>query len=386
MDEKPQVNWGLEGVYVAETRIAHIDSVNGALYYRGYDVADLVNSGATFEEVAYLLLHGKLPSSEELLEFQRNLATERELEEPLVGLINAIPRKADPMDALRAVISVMGTFDPEAGVRTREADMRRALRILSKAPTAAAYFHRVRNSLPLVKPRGDLDHVSNYFHMFFGREPTEREWRALNTLFIIYAEHGMNNSTFTAVTVASTWVDLYSTVVAAISSLKGPLHGAANMEAMKMLLEVGEPARAEDYVVKTIERGGRIMGFGHRLYKKITDPRVSILKELARKLSEEKGGTYRKIYETAEAMEKAVAKHLGNKGIAPNTDLYAAVIYYQLGFPIDYYPVNFALSRITGWAAHVIEYIHEYKGRLIRPLDHYTGQVGLKYTPIEKRK
>jgi len=385
MGEKPHINWGLEGVYVAETKIAHIDSVNGILYYRGYDVANLVNSGATFEEVIHLLLYGKLPTNEELIELKRNLATEREIEDALLGFINAIPRDTDPMDALRAVVSVMGTFDKDK-TRNKDTDLKRALRILSKSATAAAYYHRIRNSLPIVKPRSDLDHVSNYFNMFFGREPTEKEWKALNTLFIIYAEHGMNNSTFTAVTVASTWVDLYSVVAAAISSLKGPLHGAANMEAIKMLLEVGEPSRAEEYVLRTIERGGRIMGFGHRIYKKITDPRVNILKELAKKLSEEKGGNYRRIYETAEAMEAAVAKHLGAKGITPNTDLYAAVIYYQLGFPIDYYTVNFALSRITGWTAHAIEYVHDYRGKLVRPLDYYTGPLGLEYIPINKRK
>lgn len=260
----------------------------------------------------------------------------------------------------------------------------KAVRLIAMAPTIVATYRRLTTDGSIPRPRPDLGHVANYYYMFFGREPSDEELRALETMFITYMEHGMNNSSFTAVTVASTLTDIYSVIVAAISSLKGPLHGGANFEALRTILEVGDPGRAEDYVINKVRRGEKIIGFGHRVYKRFTDPRVAYLRELAHRLAVSKGGEYVRLYETARALEDAVERHLGGKGVHANTDLYASLIYYILGFPMEYNPANFALARIVGWVAHVIEY-WGIGGKLIRPMERYVGPRDLKYVPINER-
>ncbi len=252
------------------------------------------------------------------------------------------------------------------------------------APTIVATYHRLTTDGSAPRPRTDLSHVANYYYMFFSREPGDEELRALETMFITYMEHGMNNSSFTAVTVASTLTDIYSVIVAALSSLKGPLHGGANFEALKTIIEVGDPSRAEEYVIDKVRRGEKIIGFGHRVYKRFADPRTVYLKDLARRLAVSKGGDYLKLFETARALEDAVERHLGHKGVHANTDLYASLIYYMLGFPMEYNPANFALARIVGWVAHVLEY-WSVGGRLIRLMEYYVGPRDLRYLPINER-
>ncbi len=376
------VAWGLEGVQVKESSICYIDLDNGKIYYRGYDLAELANM-ASFEEVTYLLLRGKLPNREELDAIKAELARNRELPSELLALLRALPRGLRPIDVLRLSIDYLGALDKEASSRGPH-DYEKALALIARAPTIVATYHRLSTGNEVPKPRSDLDHVANYFYMFFGREPSAAEKRALETMLITYMEHGMNNSSFTAVTVASTWTDIYSTIVAALSSLKGPLHGGASFEALKTIMEVGDPAKAEDYVINKVRRGEKIIGFGHRLYKKYADPRVNYLRVIAGELAREKGGEYQRLYETALALERAVEKYLGSKGVHANTDLYASLIFYTLGFPPEYNPANFAIARIVGWVAHVLEY-WQMNGRLIRPTEKYVGPIGLKYVPLDER-
>jgi citrate synthase len=247
-----------------------------------------------------------------------------------------------------------------------------------------ATYYRLSSDGIIPRPRDDLGHVANYFYMFFNREPSTTELRALEAMFITYMEHGMNNSSFTAVTVASTWSDIYSVMVAALSGLKGPLHGGASFEALRTIMEATDPSKAENYVVEKLRRGEKIIGFGHRLYKKYADPRLTYLRAIASDLAKEGGSDYVKLYETTLALERAVEKHLSSKGIYANTDLYTSLIFYFLGFPPEYNPANFAMARMVGWTAHTLEY-WQMNGKLIRPTERYTGPIGLKYIPIEKR-
>ncbi|MFP3159898.1 MAG: citrate synthase/methylcitrate synthase [Vulcanisaeta sp.] len=376
------VAWGLEGIQVKESGICFIDLDNGRIYYRGYDLTELANM-AGFEEVTYLLLHGKLPNREELNAIKAELARNRELPSELLTLLRSLPRGLRPIDVLRLSIDYLGTLDREASSRGSH-DYEKALALIARAPTIVATYHRLSTGNEVSRPRSDLDHAANYFYMFFGREPSDVERRALETMLITYMEHSMNNSAFTAITVASTWSDIYSAIVAALSSLKGPLHGGASFEALKTIVEVGDPAKAEDYVISKVRRGEKIIGFGHRLYKKYTDPRVNYLRTIAGELAREKGGEYQRLYETALALEKAVEKHLSSKGVYANTDLYASLIFYTLGFPPEYNPANFAIARIVGWVAHVLEY-WQMNGRLIRPTEKYVGPIGLKYVPLNER-
>lgn len=370
---------GLEGVVVKETQICLIDVENAKIYYRGYDLEELAVR-STFEETAFLLLYGKLPSRRELEEFSKSIYASWLPPDYVVNLALSAPKSAEPIDVLRTAVSAMA-FGEDLSDRSVAAELARGVKILGSMPYVVAVFDRQRRGLAPFFPKEAASHAEFYLWALRGERPSPREVKAMDTMFIIYAEHGMNNSAFTAVTVASTLADMYAAVAAAVASLKGPLHGGANVDAAKMILEIGHVKNVEAWVEEQLAAKRRIPGFGHRIYKRGPDPRLRVLRNLARELAAEKGD-YR-WFEIAEKLEEYVGSRLSQKGIYPNTDLYAAVIFMYLGLPIDVNLPTFALARSAGWIAHVVEY--RAANRLIRPTERYTGPVGLRYVPLDQR-
>lgn len=384
--EVPPVYIGLKGIYVAKTAISYIDGERGRLIYRGYSIEDLAEH-STFEETAYLLWFGKLPNKGELEKFKEDLSKEREIPDEILDIIRKLPKSSHPMDVLKTGVAALGSFDPDLpdiwGQRINERraeNLKIAMRILSKMPTIVAYFHRIREGKDIVRPREDLSHAANFLYMMWGREPKEIEAKLMDMSLILHADHGFNASTFACLVTASTLSDLYSAVVTGISTLKGPLHGGANEQALKMLMEVGSPERAKDYVKEKLEMKERIMGFGHRVYKAY-DPRARVLQKYAEMLSKETG--QENLFKTALEVEKVMVELLGDKGIFPNVDFYSGQVYYMLGIPIDIFTPIFAISRAAGWIGHVFEYWEE--NVLIRPRAIYIGPMEARYVPIESR-
>jgi len=370
---------GLEGVIVKESKICLIDVENSKIYYRGYDLEELAER-STFEETVYLLWHGSLPRRSELEEFKKALANHRVPPCHVKELALNAPKTAEPIDVLRTAVSAMA-FGEDLRDKSPEAEFARGVRITGAMPYIVAAFDRSRRGLKPAEPLEAENHAEFFLWALKGERPTRREAKALDVMLVIYAEHSMNNSAFTAVTVASTLADVYAAVTAAIASLKGPLHGGANVDASLMLEEVGDVKNVERWVEEQLAKGRRIPGFGHRIYKKGPDPRLKVLRRLARDLAAEHGD-YRWV-ELAEKLEEHVTAKLSHKGIYPNTDLYAAVIFRYLGFPVDVNLPVFAISRVAGWVAHVLEY--RQANRLIRPTEKYVGPVGLKYVSLEER-
>jgi citrate synthase len=352
---------GLEGIIAGETAIS---TVTGGLRYRGYPVTELAEK-ATFDEEAYLLLHGELPAAAELAEFQKRVAAARALPEPLRALLKAVPRDALPMDVLRSAVSILAHFDPEAQDSSRAANQRKATRLLGQIPVAIAdHYHFSKGRQP-VPPRPDLPHAANFLYMLKGKEQSPTEVRAFDVSLILYAEHEFNASTFTARVVTSTESDLHSAIVAAIGALKGRLHGGANEKVMDLLLQTGGPEKAEEWVRGAMARKERIMGFGHRVYK-TGDVRARILKDYAARAAAVVGQT--KWEEAAEVVERVLEKE---KSLFPNLDWPAGRLYHALGLEVPLYTPFFVASRVAGWAAHVIEQAEN--NRLIRPRARYTG-------------
>lgn len=365
---------GLEGVLAGETAIS---SVEDGLRYRGYPVGELVDH-ATFDEVAYLLLYGELPNARDLDDFQRRVAAARRLPEPLRILLQALPRWTPGMDALRTSISVLSHFDQDMPDNSREANLRKAERLLAQIPVAIADHHRFSRGLQAIPARQDLSHTSNFLYMLRGTEPTPEETRALDLSLILYAEHEFNASTFTARVVCSTESDLHSSIVAGIGALKGPLHGGANEKVLEILQAAGTPETAEKWVMEALARKERIMGFGHRVYK-AGDVRAAILKPIAKATAENAGFGH---WEgTAEVIETILARE---KKLYPNLDWPAGRLYNALGLDRTLYTPIFVMSRIAGWTAHCVEqYDHN---RLIRPRARYTGPCPRSVLPIRDRK
>ncbi len=369
---------GLEGVIACETKISRIDLVDGKaiLEYRGYDIRDLARK-SSFEEVAYLLLYGELPKKYELDDFRIELAERRELPPQIIGLLTHLPPYTHPMVVLRTAVSYLGSLDKKIDVKTREENLEKAKNLIAKFPTIIAYFHRIRTGRTLIPPTLELSHAANFLYMLHGEEPSSTAERALDMDLILHAEHELNASTFAARVAASTLADMYACVVAATGTLMGPLHGGAANEVMKMLREVASPRKAEEYVRKKLERGERLMGFGHRVYKNVMDPRAELLRGLAKKLAEESNPIWFRI---SEAIAKAAYKY---KKLLPNIDFYSASVYVNLGIPDDLFVNIFAMSRIVGWTAHIIEQYEN--NRLIRPRAKYVGETEKSYVPITKR-
>ncbi len=369
----PAYSPGLEGVVAGPTAIS---SVEDGLCYRGYAVGDLC-AHATFDEVAYLLIHGDLPKAKELHGFQERVAMARRLPEPVKQLFPAMPKWAVPLDLLRTAVSALAHFDQDAADNTHEANVRKAERLLAQMPVVIADQHRISNGLQPVAARQDLSHSANFLWMLQGVEPTAEDVKALDVSLILYAEHEFNASTFAARVIVSTLSDLHAAVVGAIGALKGPLHGGANEKVMDVLKAAGGPATAEAWTRAALARKERIMGFGHRVYK-AGDVRAGILKEYAqaRATTPELQAWER----TAETIEGIMA---AQKGMYPNLDWPAGRLYHAMGLETPLYTPMFAMSRIAGWAAHVIEQLDA--NRLIRPRALYTGEPARPVTPLAGR-
>lgn len=369
---------GLKDVIACESKISRIELVDGKaiLEYRGYDIRDLARNSC-YEEVAYLLLYGELPKKYELQDFKIELAERRELPPQIIGLLTHLPQYTHPMVVLRTSISYLGSLDKLKDLKTREENLEKSKSLIAKIPTIIAYYHRIRMGKNLIPPTLELSHAANFLYMMNGYEPSKIAERALDVDLILHAEHELNASTFAARVAASTLADMYACVVAATGTLMGPLHGGAAQEVMKMLREVATPRRAEEYVKKKLERGEKLMGFGHRIYKHVIDPRAEILRELARELSKIGNPIW---FEISEAIAENAYKY---KKLLPNVDFYSASVYTNLGIPDDLFVNIFAMGRIAGWLAHIIEQYET--NRLIRPRAKYIGEIGKTYVPLDNR-
>jgi citrate synthase len=367
---------GLEGIVAAESRLSDVNGEEGKLIYAGYDIHDLAEH-ATYEEVVYLLWHGKLPTRTALAELKEQLNAEAGLPSPIQTLISSLPKNANPMDMLRTIVSALSFYDPDGPDNSEEANTRRAIRLTAKFPTIVTTFQRVRSGLPPVEPRKDLSVAGNFLFTLRGEEPDEIATRTMDVAFVLHADHELNASTFAARVTAATLSDMYSAIVSAIGTLRGPLHGGANEGVIKNLLEIGSVEGVEQWVLDAFAQKKKIMGFGHRVYRTV-DPRAIHLAEMSRKLGERIGET--KWYEMSMKMQEVV---LREKHLNANVDFFSASTYYALGIPTDLFTPIFACSRISGWTAHVLEQFKN--NRLIRPRAEYVGPRGLKYVPIEDR-
>ncbi len=371
---------GLEGVIASETAISNVEGKqgNGGLEYRGYPIEDLAG-GVSYLEAAFLLLHGELPSVEQLKGFRERIGGHGDLPEPLLALLRSIPSGNHPMDVLRSSVSVMAHFDPEVNASPTDhaANVRKAERMLALMPSAVAARERIGRGQEPLAPRHDLDFASNFLYMIHGQVPSEAMRKAFDLSLVLYAEHELNASTFSGRVTVSTLSDIYSGIVAAIGTLKGPLHGGANEEAWKVLEQVGSPENAETWIQNALARKERIMGFGHRVYK-TGDPRARILKEHCAALAAETGDD--RWERMAEPIERAVTTQ---KQLPPNVDWPSARLYHYMGLEIHLYTPIFAMARVAGWAAHIIEQLDH--NRLMRPRARYVGPPTRAVTPIDRR-
>jgi citrate synthase len=369
---------GLEGVPAGISGISEIDSDRSSLQYRGYDVHDLAERGS-YEETAFLLIHGHLPTSTELSEFKQRLSSEREVPSAVYSALKGLPASAHPMESIRTAYSVLAAFDQDdaAPATDHEANVRKAERIIAKAGTMVANGHRIRQGLEPLAPKPEHSTAQNFLYLMNGAEPDAGTVKTFDASLTLYAEHGFNASTFACRVCVSTLSDLYSGMVTGISTLKGPLHGGANEAAMHMILEIGEPENAQAWIDDALANKKKIMGFGHREYKK-SDSRANYMTKVAKELGDLKGNT--KFTEIANVLEKTM---LERKNLHPNVDFPAAYAYYLLGIPIDLYTPIFVVSRVAGWSAHAIEQLQN--NRLIRPKAIYDGAANLEYVPIAAR-
>ncbi|NLY94321.1 MAG: citrate synthase [Myxococcales bacterium] len=372
---------GLAGVPAARTSVCYLDGNIGKLQYRGYPI-EVLAEHCTFEEVTYLLLFGKLPTRNELAAFDAELKSERRLKFRIIDVLKQLPESGHPMDALTAAVATMGMFYP--GDHVEDAEFRRltVVRIIAKLPTIVAAWHRIRRGDDPIKPREDLGHAANFLYMLDGRVPSKTAERVFDVGLILHAEHSMNASTFSARVTGSTLADPYAVVASAVGTLAGPLHGGANERVLSMLQTIGEssPAAVRHWAEDRLARKDKIMGFGHREYK-VKDPRAVILQRLAVQLFDEMGAT--PIYDTAVELERQMADLVGKKGIYPNVDFYSGIVYERLGIPIELFTPIFAIARVSGWLAHLLEQLQD--NRIFRPNQIWTGQVDREFTPIDER-
>lgn len=368
---------GLSGVYFDRTETTFIDGKEGKLLYRGYNIHELAES-STFEETSFLLMYGELPTQTQLDDFDATLKANRNIPPEVTGIIRAI-QGDHPMSVLRTAVSALSAFDPDSADNSSEATLRKGIRLTSQVPTIVMAHHNIRNGRDPVPPSETLNHAANFLYMMEGKEPTPETAELMDTDFVLHADHGSNASAFTARAVASTNAHLHDAVTAGIGALSGPSHGGAAENVMTMALEIGEPENAEKYVKDLLARGGRVMGFGHRVYR-AEDPRARHLREGVRKLSAEKGEP--KWYAILEAVQKAMSPY-ARRGIHVNVDFFAGVIYYLNGIPHDLFVPIFAVGRIPGWTVQVIEQLEH--NILLRPLLQYAGPKERSYVPISER-
>ena len=383
-------NIGLRGIEVADTKISNIDGEKGKLIYRGFDILDLTKN-STFEETAYLLLYDKLPTKQELNEFNAKLVEARYIPKQMQKNMGNWRGDADPMDMLQAFVSALaGYYDEEFS--NKNASYEKAINLVAKVPTIIASWHRIRNGLEIIDPDASLSHAANFLYMMSGEKPDAEVEKIFDVCLILHADHTFNASTFTARQVASTRAHMYSASSAAIGALSGELHGGANTEVMKLLLEISDINKVEPWIKEKLTQGEKIMGMGHAVYKTY-DPRAQVLKELSRKLATKSKEQWFEMTEKIETATIAEMKLQKGKDIYPNVDLYSASIYYMLKIPVDLNTPIFAISRVAGWAAHIIEEKFAEaapKTALYRPkavyVGKYCGPQGCEYKTLDLRK
>lgn len=368
---------GLEGVTAAQSSICFIDGAKGILSYRGYDINELAPN-ATFEETVYLLWRGHLPTAEHLEAFKADMAGRRELPEVAMEVLKTVAKSMTPMDALRTTVSALAAAEADPDAHTVEAGQEKARNLTAQVSTIIAAYHRLRSDKPVVAPDANLSHAANFLYMLNGEKPTPAAERAMDVALILHADHDLNASTFAARVTSATLADMHAAITSGMGCLKGPLHGGANIGVMKMLLEIDESGTdTTTWVKNALANKMRIMGFGHRVYKTL-DPRAVHLAALSKGLAEQAGNM--KWYDMSLAIQKEVKNQ---KGLDANVDFFSASSYYTMGIPLDLYTPIFALARVAGWTAHVLEQHGD--NRLIRPLSDYTGELGLKWVPVAER-
>jgi citrate synthase len=370
---------GLEGVVANESALSKVEGLDGRLSYLGYSIDELVEN-CSFEEVTHLLHRGKLPNEAELADFEKSLRSNRGIPQGVIDFLKAAPKDANPMDVLRTAVSMLGLFDKRAkiGEPDQEANREVALSLCAQTPVIVAYFHRARQGLDLPPVRDDLSEAGHFLYLMTGEEPSAAATKTLDVAYTIHADHGMNASTFSARVTIATLSDFYSAMTSAIGTLKGPLHGGANEGVIKMLQKIGSLDKVDDYVEECLEKKRKIMGIGHRVYK-VLDPRAPHLQKMAIKLTEELGET-----KWIDMSERIATLMRERKGLNANVDFYSATVYYSLDIPTDLFTPIFAIARMAGWTAQVLEQLED--NRLYRPLTKYVGPTELsKVKPIGER-
>jgi 2-methylcitrate synthase len=371
-----EIKKGLLGIIVDETTISQVMPEINSLTYRGYTVQELCDK-CCFEEVAYLVINGELPSKKQLKKFIKEERSNRKLSRQILKDIQKMPKKAHPMDVVRTAVSLMALEDKETKYNTPEANMRKAMRIFAKTPTAVAAFFRIRKSKKIINPKKNLSFSENFFHMCFGKVPSKEIVKAFDVSLILYAEHSFNVSTFTARTITSSLSDIHGAITGAIASLKGSLHGGANEEVMHMMDKIKKPENALKWINKALDNKDVVMGFGHRVYKS-GDSRVPTMKNYFKKVAKiKKDKTYQKIYDIVEKVM------IDRKDIHPNLDYPTGPTYHLMGFDTDFFTPIFVIARITGWSAHIME--QHTANKLIRPLSKYKGKQHRRVMPLNYR-
>jgi citrate synthase len=371
------VKAGLEDVVATDSSICFLDGKEGRLVYQGYDIHDLAKN-STFEETVFLLWNGRLPTKTELDTLNKELRANRGIPDDVIKLMKGLPKSALPMDVLRTVISALGIYDADNNNKDRAANIRKATRMQAMFPTVVAHWENIRSGKEPIKAKSEGSLAANFLYMMNGKWPDDYSAHVMDVALILHADHELNASTFAGRVAAATETDMHSAVVAAIGALKGPLHGGANQEVIKMLIEIGEVAKVDSYMKKALEEHKKIMGFGHRVYK-TEDPRASHLRVKSEELGKRSGDT--KWFEMSKQIEQLMLKK--EKPLYCNVDFYSASVYYMLGLPIDQFTPIFAVSRVSGWTAHILEQYSN--NRLIRPRAEYTGPNKSEYVAIEKR-
>jgi citrate synthase len=373
----PEISRGLEGIIAAETSIGDVRGDIGQLIYRGYDINELAGA-VTYEEVVHLLWHGRLPNQRELEKLRIALRAERELPQGVINFIASAPHDAAPIDIMRTVVSMLGCYKTTRTDVDMPENQQIAIKLVAQIGIVAAYFHRTRQKKDLPPARKDLSEAAHFLYLMTGEVPTREAEQTLDVAYVLHAEHGFNASTFTARVVASTLSDMYSAVSAAIGALKGPLHGGANEGVIHMLEEIGSPDKVDAWVDEALAQKKKIMGIGHRVYK-VLDPRAPHLKSMAEQLTLQLGEP-----KWIQMSDRIATIMKERKGLNANVDFYSATVYYSLGIPTDLFTPIFAISRMSGWTAHILEQLAD--NRLFRPLSAYAGpEVGRTVTPLAER-
>ena len=372
---------GLAGVVAADSQLSRVDGQHGELIYRGYNILDL-GENASFEEVVYLLWNGELPNKSQLYAFKAAVEVKRNLSADTIRFMKSIPHEAHPMAVLRTVVSSLGLIDPHADDNSLEQARKKALSLTAVMPTIVAAWEQIRSGKEPILPKHGLSLAANFLYMLTGQEPDDHARKALDAFLVLLADHGFNASTFAARVTTATMSDMYSAITTGIGTLKGGAHGGANQKAMEQFVEAAQRGDVVAWFNETLAAGNRIMGIGHRVYK-VEDPRAKILRPLAKKLAQSGGqGEWFEIASQIEQLARANSYFI-ERNLFANVDYYSAVVLYMIGLPMDQFTSLFAMSRVAGWTAHILEQLAD--NRLIRPKANYVGEVGRTFKPVAER-